>query len=245
MFAKFTRLCTEIGPLNAVYWSLNRLFGLLRLPCMIYSYNFMAQPVSKTHYLPEGRRHGIVVRPVAPDDAVLKDLNLDDTVLRYRSDQNAICFGAFKDGVIIGSLWLCLSTYDEDEVRCRYRLYPEGRTAWDFDVFVSPSARGGFAFLTLWDAANAYLRERNVSWSLSRISVFNPTSLYAHQRLGARRIAGASFFRLGPAQLMVSSIRPWLHLSLSADRMPTLALSVSALDRADLSVNPPLIFGQL
>src|SRR3546814_1442215 len=35
-------------------------------------------------------------------------------------------FGAFKNDAIIGCLWLCLSSYVEDEVRCRYQPAPAG-----------------------------------------------------------------------------------------------------------------------
>ena len=233
MFFKFTGLSTQLGPLNAVYWAFNRVFDGLRVPCKINRYFFVAQPVATSPFLPPRRGRSIDIRILQPDESALRDLPLSDTVLRYRFDQNAICFGAFQDKSIVGCLWLCPATYNEDEVRCRYELNPETSTAWDFDVYVAPAARGGFAFLKLWDAANAYLREQKITWSLSRISAFNPVSLRTHQNIGARRFVSAVFLRLGCLQLMVSSVKPCVHLSFSSNHIPKLALSASAFDRPE------------
>ena len=213
-----------------MYWSFNRLFDGLRVPCRIYRYLFVAQPVATTPFLPPRLGQSIHIRMLHATDDALADLPIDAAVLRYRFDQNAVCFGAFQDKAIVGCLWLCLATYKEDEVRCCYRLNPEKTTAWDFDVYVAPAARGGFAFLKLWDSANAYLHAQGVTWSLSRISAFNPDSLRAHQKLGARRFASAVFVQLGRLQLMVSPVRPCVHVSVSSSRIPTLALSASAID---------------
>jgi len=233
LFFKFTDLSIELGLLNAMYWSFNRVFDGLRVPCRIFRYFFVAQPVADSPFLPPRLGHSIDIRILQPDDSALKGLPVSAPVQRDRFAQNAVCFGAFHDDAIVGCLWLCLGTYNEDEVRCRYKLTPEKTTAWDFDVYVSPAARGGFAFLKLWDAANAYLREHDVNWSLSRISAFNPDSLRVHQNLGARRFASAVFLRLGRLQLMVSSVKPCVHLSFSSSQIPTLALSAGAIDRPE------------
>lgn len=225
MFLKFTDLTFELGPLNAMYWSFNRLFDGLRVPCRIYRYLFVAQPVARQPFLPARLGQSIQIRMLRWGDQALADLPIEAGVLRYRFDQDAVCFGAFQDDEIVGCLWLCLGSYHEDEVRCFYRLGPARTTAWDFDVYVAPAARGGFAFLKLWDAANEYLGARGVTCSLSRISAFNPDSLRAHQNLGARRFASAVFLQLGRLQLMASPVRPFIHLSAAESQVPTLALA--------------------
>lgn len=217
-----------------MYWSFNRVFDGLRAPCRIYRYYFVAQPVAPSPFLPSRLGRSIDIRILTPSDAVLADLPIDKAVLEYRFNQNAVCFGAFQDKTIIGCLWLCLSKYNEDEVRCCYTLDPENSTAWDFDVYVTPAARGGLAFLRLWDSANAYLREKKVNWSLSRISAFNPDSLRAHQNLGAKRFASAVFLQLGRLQLMVSSLKPFVNLSVSTQQTPKLVLSAGAIDQPQL-----------
>ena len=166
------------------------------------------------------------------DDPALSHLLLTSDVLRFRFDQDAVCFGAFREGTIVGCLWLCLGGYHEDEVRCRYDLRPEGKAAWDFDVYVIPEARGGFAFMRLWDEANAYLRKLGVGWSLSRISAFNPGSLAVHGNLGACRIGSALFFRTGDLQLGFYSFKPYFNFTGSPDRIPRLVLVAPSSDQS-------------
>jgi hypothetical protein len=146
-------------------------------------------------------------------------------VLSYRAKQGAVCFGAFKEGEIIGCLWLCVSPYEEDEVRCRYCPGPRGQSAWDFGVYLKPEQRSGLGFARLWDEANDFLRQRGVSISWSRISAFNPGSLAAHTRLGAQIVGKATFLRLGRCQLMVASVPPFLHLSLRESETPSIRLT--------------------
>jgi len=227
---KFADLRKEFGTLDAILWIVNSAFRLLGTRLPIIKYYFVAQPVPAGSLLSAHRGRSVEVRRMEQGDPALAHLPLTGEVLRFRFDQNAICFGAFQDGAVVGCLWLCLGRYEEDEVRCTFVPQPEGRTAWDFDVYVTPAARGGFAFMRLWDEANAYLRGLGVDWSLSRISAFNPGSLGAHGNLGARRIASALFFRLGPVQLMLSSLRPFVHLSFSPRQVPHLTLTAPPCD---------------
>jgi hypothetical protein len=114
--------------------------------------------------------------------------------------------------------------YEEDDVRCLFVLEPAGEASWDFDVFVDPTARLGFAFLRLWDEANRLLSSEGVKWSISRISAFNVGSLASHRRLGLRRIASAVFVCVGPVQLMFATCRPYVHLALGAASRPVMRL---------------------
>ena len=190
----------------------------------LHRYLFVAQPVPDNALLPGQRGRSIVIRQLDPRDPVLLSLPLDDKVLAYRAAQRAICFGAFKGGEIIGCLWLCLAPYQEDEVRCRYLPMPPGGASWDFDVYLKPEHRSGLGFARLWDEANAFLRQRGVAFSWSRISAFNPGSLAAHGRLGAKILGKATFFRFGPCQIMVASMPPYLHLSLRRSTIPSIRL---------------------
>ena len=183
-------------------------------------------------YLPARLGRSIEVRRLQPDDPALKYLPLGDSVLRYRFDQNAMCFGAFRGNSIIGCLWLCVGAYNEDEVRCRYKLKPANQTAWDFDVYVAPAARGSFTFLKLWDAANDYLREQGITWSLSRIFRLQPQFPQGTSDAGSVSVCARGWFlRLGNLQLMVSSVRPFVHLSFSSSHVPMLSLYVREIKR--------------
>jgi hypothetical protein len=158
-------------------------------------------------------------------DPALAGLPLTPAVLDYRFGQGAVCFGAFKGGAIIGCLWLCLGPYLEDEVRCRF--VPRD-ASWDFDVYLHPEHRVGFGFARLWDEANAYLRARGLAWSISRISVLNTKSLAAHDKLGIRTLGTATFAKLGALQVMLATLAPFIHLSLSPASAPTLVLRAPA-----------------
>src|SRR3546814_5387739 len=127
-------------------------------------YHLVAQPVAAKPLLPAGRGRSIAVRRLDPRDPLLLALPLEETVLAYRAAQGALCFGAFKQDEIIGCLWLCLSGYEEDEVRCCYRLAPAGKASWDFDVYLAQATRRGLGIARLWDEANAFPPHRGAAF---------------------------------------------------------------------------------
>jgi hypothetical protein len=141
-------------------------------------------------------------------------------VIQWRYRQGAICLGAFEGTHFLGYVWLLLGAYEEDEVRCRFIPMPEGKAAWDFDVYVVPRYRFGMGFLRLWDEANRYLKERGIQWTMSRISAFNAVSLASHRRLGARVVGHAVFVVLGPCQLAVTTVFPFVRLSIGTRNEP-------------------------
>lgn len=224
LFGKLRNLLRELGLVGAICYVVYRIGARSGGLMSLHRYLFVAQPVAPAPLLPPRRGRTIDVRRIEPGDPALLSLPLDRAVLAYRAGQGALCFGAFKEGEIIGCLWLCLGPYEEDEVRCRYHPLPVGEASWDFDVYLKPEYRNGLGFARLWDEANAFLRQRGVACSWSRISAFNTGSLAAHARLGARVVARATFFRLGPGQLMVASVPPYLHLSLARAQMAAIRL---------------------
>jgi hypothetical protein len=225
---KLRALAGEIGPLNTALYLVHRAISRGASRSGLWRYNFVAQPVSRT--AASNRRIGstIEVRPVERDDPALSAMPIEPQVLARRFDQNAICLGAFKSGRMIGCLWLIIGPYVEDEVYCRFVPLPPGRSCWDFDVFVVPEHRIGLAFSRLWEGACRYLSERDVEWSMSRISAYNRRSLASHRQLGALHIGSALFCRLGRLQLTISSLRPYLHLAFGARNAPEIELTAPA-----------------
>ena len=222
---KIKRLVGELGPVGAICYVVHRLCAASGGIGSLHRYLIVAQPIPAKALLALGRGRSIMVQQVDIGDPVLLSLPLDRKVIEFRANQGAICFGAFKDGQIIGCLWLCLAGYREDEVRCRYLPMPPERSAWDFDVYLEPEHRSGLGFARLWDEANNYLRRRGVSFSWSRISAFNTRSLAAHARLGATIAGTATFLRLGPCQVMIASVPPYRHFSLRREDCPVIHLS--------------------
>lgn len=222
LLQKIRAAAAELGWFNASLYGADRLLSRLGGAVGIYRYYLVAQPVPDQPLLPARRGRAIDVERMAAGHPGFGGLPLGEDVIAYRFAQEAVCFGAFQDGEIRGCLWLCLGPYDEDEVRCRFVHLPESETAWDFDVYVCPDARVGFAFGRLWDEANAFLREKGVSWSMSRISAFNPGSLASHTRLGARRVGSAIYLKLGGWQVTIADVAPYMHLSTGAGSVPRL-----------------------
>lgn len=224
MLHKLRTNVRDLGAANSAFYALRRAAGKLGGGAAVHRYALVVQPIPPGPLLPPGRARSTVIRPVAPGDPALAAMPLTEDVLRYRFDQGAACFGAFRDGEMVGCLWLRLGPYLEDEVRCRFVPLPAGRSAWDFDVYVVPGLRAGLTFARLWDAANDYLRAQGITRSFSRISVFNAASLASHRRLGARTLGTATFVRLGRWQVMVASLPPYLHLSTRPGAVPEIRL---------------------
>lgn len=188
----------------------------------LISYILVAQPVAKSDRLATGRGKSIEVTQLDPDNIRKLTQPRPAEIIEFRLRQGAVCFGAFSNSTMVGFIWLVRPAYDEDEVRCRFEPVPADRCAWDFDVFVDPAHRIGPAFMRLWDAANRWLRDQGVDWTMSRISSFNAVSVHSHRRLGAHLVGRAVFVRMGRLQLMISSLRPFIHASSVPTRVPVL-----------------------
>jgi GNAT superfamily N-acetyltransferase len=219
------KTATELGLLNSIVYLAKKTLGALRMPVYVQRYYLIAQPVAAAPRLPPHRGQNIHVRRLERDDPAAYGFGRPDSVIRGRFAQGAICFGAFQDGRLIGYLWLVLGPYIEDEVRCRFTPAPVGKAAWDFDVYLEPQYRAGVAFARLWDAADAFLRERGVGWTMSRISAFNPGSLASHARLGAQRLGSATFVGSAYWQLTLAGVPPYVHVALGPNRRPNIRLA--------------------
>lgn len=216
---------------GTLYASARVLARVSRGRIRLRAYYLVAQPVAAEPALPARRGRTIEVREIGLAQALELPVDRPRAVIERRMRHGARCLVARSDGRFLGFLWFQLGPYEEDEVRCRFVPAPEGLASWDFDVFVQPSARLGFAFARLWDEANALLAQHGIRWSLSRISAFNASSLAAHRRLGLKRLGTAAFLCVGDTQLMLSTLKPFIHIALRADARPKLELNVAKLER--------------
>ena len=215
----------QLGFQNGVLYQLDRLLAVVSGDRIhLRKYYFVAQPVSTKPLLAARRGANLEVRRLLPGDPVLLVVPRPQHIIRFRFDQDAICLAILAAERCIGCLWFTLGPYTEDEVRCRYVPLPEGQASWDFDVYLEPESRNGIAFLKLWDEANKYLAERQIRYSLSRISAFNSVSMLSHARMGARRIGTAVFLSAGSWQLSAASVPPYFDLSVSESTFPTFIL---------------------
>jgi hypothetical protein len=219
-----------LGPADTAWFAVDRVlqrlsFGTARL----VKYYFVAQPVA-------GATAG-AARPAGGTRLYVAD-DIDDTIrqaprpeptLRSRFDQQARCVVAERDGELAGFVWWCPTAYHEDTVRCVYRWSPASSARWDFDVYVAPPFRMGRLFARLWERTHALLAAEEVAWTLSRIDAFNPGSLAAHRKLGARQIARGWFLVVGRLQLSIATVAPYIHVSLHDGSVPALVFDLSSL----------------
>jgi hypothetical protein len=216
----------QFGWINGFLYLFDRLCGALSHGRIrLYKYYLVAQPVPQKRWLTPQRGANIEVRRITPSDPLIKSVPRPEQAIAYRFDQDAICLAELKADVFIGCFWFTLGPYQEDEVRCRYVPLPEGISAWDFDVYVDAEQRNGIAFLKLWDEANRFFRDRNVRWSLSRISAFNRNSMLSHGRMGAKCMGAVTFVRFGSSQLSLATVSPYVHCSTGPESYPTFVLN--------------------
>ena len=222
---RFKNAIDQLGWRNGCTYLIARLLSVISAECLaLHKYYFVAQPVTQKRWLSARRGASIVVTKISPSDPIIKAFPRPQAVIASRFGQGAICLVALKADEFIGFLWLTLGPYQEDEVRCRYIPLPKDSTAWDFDVYLHPEHRTGIAFMKLWDEANSLLTDRQVHWSLSRISAFNGNSMHSHARMGARRIGSAVFFSIGTLQLSFATVSPYVFVSTRRDCFPIFAL---------------------
>lgn len=218
MLKRLKHMIEELGGVTAFLYILHRLCAASRLPLSVYCYRLVAQPVSPAHRLTKARRAAFSCRRLDPGDRALAFAGLSQDLCNRRFKQGAQCYGLFREDRLCAWLWYVAHAYEEDEVRCRFQLPDE--TVWDFDVYVKPEQRLGFAFAALWDLVDVELRKQNVKWCISRISAFNLPSRRSHARLGAVDMGAMVFITAGSVQLMLQKGHPRFHLSLSKAAHP-------------------------
>lgn len=226
MEAESRRLASVPGRLDTLIYSLHR--GLQRVSrrLSLMSYRLVAQPVTHEPRVPSGRGGAIIVRQAVAGDPLLAQIDRPRKELDRRFESPGVCFVAQREQRLIGYLWILFGSYQEPEDRCVMVPAPSGQAAWDLDVYVDPAQRLSPTFVRLWDAAHAYLRERGVQWTLSRISAFNARSMASHARLGSIELGRLCFLRLFGLQIFLGSVRPYLAFSRASSSGPRIVACV-------------------
>ncbi len=224
---KFNSLVSSLGMLNSLLYLGDRVLdSVSRGHLRIYKYCFVQQAVPEKPLLPGHRGKKILVEELLDNDERLVQLPRSEEVISARFKQGGRCLAGFIEDVFVGCIWINLGKYEEDEVRCYFVPQPEGQSCWDYDVHIEPEYRLGFAFPRLWDETNTLLRRQGVRWSVSRISAFKPESLKSHSSMGAKAVGSSVYLCAGSIQLMLSTLSPYVHLSLSSDRIPVLSVGL-------------------
>jgi len=226
--SRLAGLLRELGPGTAALYALAR--GLERLGgwAAVHDLLLYTQPVHESPLLPPGRGAGIEVREMDGATALGAGLPCPLQLAAGRRHANVRCLAAYQDGRLIGFHWLNLGPHADEMVRARYLPQPEGHAAWSFHLQVEPAHRGGLAFPRLTDATWALLRRHGRTALASYIAASNRAAIAAEERLGGRRVGRAVHVRLGPLQLMLANLPPYLHLSVSDRHPPALRIGETA-----------------
>ncbi|MDO9488804.1 MAG: hypothetical protein Q7J32_10560 [Sphingomonadaceae bacterium] len=206
-----------LGPKGFASYGFSRLTE--RLPGISYRrYQIIAVPRAGMPAMPRGHE----TRELAADElaATAGALDLAPATIAFRGAQGMTCLGAFRGGRLLGATWLTERPFDEDEVFVRF--VPPPGAAWDTGLYVRPAERAGRAFAALWAGTGAWLDQRELGWSMSRINDYNDASWRAHQRMGAQRIDRLTALRVGNRQWLFGA-RPRLA-RVAADVHPPLLL---------------------
>ena len=223
------------GSVGSLGWGNGLLYTLARAldtatggRCRLFKYYFVVQPVPAHPLMALPKVSRTRVFQASPADDIIRRFPRPTDVIARRFTDGAVCFVAENAGNLVGFIWIRLDRYDEDEVRCEYLLDPVGQLAWDFDAWVAPEFRMSRAFVQLWEGANEFLRGHGYLWTASRISAFNPASMASHRRFGAEHRHTAFFLVVGPFQLALLSLRPYVHLSAGRAGRPAVVLRAAS-----------------
>lgn len=215
----------EFGPLDGSLYLVHRAAqAASRGRAGVVAYGLYAQPIGGGAYAAVRDDARTRVIEVPSGDALASAFPRPADVIAMRYADGARCHAALVKERFAGYIWVSRARHEEDEVRARYVLTDPASSAWDFDVYVEPDLRLGRTLGRLWKSVDARLAAEGVHWSFSRISRFNVPSITTHLRLGACKVGSATFFVCGSLQLMVASLRPWLHVSLRESSRPALRL---------------------
>lgn len=214
MLHKLTSPFKEFGAFAGLLYLLDRLLVRISPKLRLYFYEIMVQPIPDQPLLPPRLTRHLEMREIRRGDPEVALMPARPDIKESRFAQQALCLGAFQKGRLIGYIWFCFRSYEEDEVRCTFVLTPEAAAVFDFDLYIFPEHRLGLGFAGIWNGANGFLRSRGIRYTFSRLTRFNLASRRAHQHLGWKRIGHTLFLHAGRLQVMAATIFPYLHLSL-------------------------------
>lgn len=192
-------------------------------------YELMVQPITDKALLPAGLAKNLEFREIREGDPEIALMPARDEIKEARFRQNAQCLGVYRTEQLIGYLWFCFDSYNEDEVRCTFVLPPGRTSVFDFDLYVMPERRLGIGFAAVWHGANRYLWEQGVRHTFSRLTRFNTASRRSHAHLGWERVGLALFLKIWGVELMCSTVSPFFGMTFRSGQRLRLVLKPDAL----------------
>jgi len=215
----------EFGPFAGALYLLDRALRALSPRMGLYVYELMEQPIDGRPLLSGRLAKDLEFIEIGRDHPAIALMPARTDIKASRFAQGARCLGVYRRGTLLGYIWWCPRQYEEDEVRCTFRLEPAALSVFDFDLYVLPEHRMGVAFLAVWHGANQLLHSIGVRHSFSRVTLFNVASRRAHVRLGGRCVGRVLFLRLWGFEWMAGTVSPYLGLSWPSSRRVVLKVA--------------------
>ena len=185
----------EFGFAAGALYALDRVLRRISPRLGLFAYEFMVQPITGKPLLPANLAKNLTFIEIGRGHPDIGLMPARTDIKASRFDQGAVCLGAYRKNKLIGYLWFCSHGYEEDEVRCTYELSQPQTSVFDFDLYVMPEHRMGIGFMAIWHGANAYLHERGVRYTFSRLTRSNLASRRSHAHLGWECVARAASLR--------------------------------------------------
>lgn len=211
-----------MGKVNAILYIFSRLLCRVSQGISLNRYYIFAFPAKE--------KGGENFRFCAPytfrlitNSVELEQDRLSQYEIRNRLDAGDKCFACFKNNILVAYLWINRSGYKEINDKSFFELDDDG-LVWDYDIFVLPEFRSGFAFGCIWNEYIKYLKKQDVKYSLSRVSVFNYQSIRSHKSLGAEVLFSVAYLRVYRCQISLSTVFPYVYISVGHGMMPRFGL---------------------
>jgi len=225
----------EFGLFAGALYVADRLLRSLSPALGLYVYELMVQPITGKALLPPNLTKNLQFAEIGRGHPDILLMPAREDIKAQRFEQGARCLGVYRKGGLIGYIWFSFDRYEEDEVRCTYELADAARSVFDFDLYVLPEHRMGIGFMAIWHGANAYLRERGVQYTFSRLTRFNLASRRSHAHLGWRLAGRALFLKAWAFEAMLATVSPYVALTWSRRVRLRLAPDVLAVPSAPVS----------
>jgi len=233
LWRRWTGPIREFGFLAGLLYGTDRLLSAASPACRVYCYELMVQPIQDGALAGARFTGQLELREIRCGDPEVALMPAREDIKAERYAQGAMCLGAFRKESFIGYIWFAFSRYEEDEVRCSYRLSPPREAVFDFDLYIFPEHRMGLAFVGIWNEANKYLKSRGVRYTYSRLTRFNVASRRAHTHLGWKKVGNAAFLQIAGLEIMAADVAPYFHVGLRRSQRVKLQLRPDALTQRD------------
>src|SRR5688572_28392453 len=154
MVHKLVDVYREYGLVLGLFYGIDRALQRLSSRLRLYVYQIMVQPITDKPLLPERFAKRFEIREIKQGDPEVALMPARPDIKESRFAQNAVCLGCYRDGRLIGYFWFSYVRYEEDEARCTYLVTPEAKAIFDYDLYILPEHRMGFALAGIWHGAS-------------------------------------------------------------------------------------------